>query len=288
MYPWVLPSYPPSGSTARASVPPANQRFERGECSVKKQTLILVAIGVLLFFAGSVIAFASVEGASKSAGTNANSVVPSVTSVVVAKVNIPAGTTGNSMVSNGMVAIEPIPAKNATATDLGSLTGLANQALTQSVKKGQAISTAQLAASASSISVPTGLNAVTVTLSGTQSLAGYLQPGARVDVYANISKVSTNSGASSTLPLPCTELAMANVQVLDVESSSPTYASHPTSAGRTIPANETILLAVSPDQARSIEFLSQNEAISLVQTQQDANPPALNQCVGTDQTTGAP
>ena len=255
---------------------------------MKKQTLILVAIGVILFLAGSVIAFASVEGASKHAGNGANAVAPTVTSVVVAKKDIPAGTTGNSMVSNGLVAIEPLPTKDVGQTDLGSLTGLSNQVLTQPVKKGQAVSTTQLTASASSISVPTGLNAVTVQLSGTQSLAGYLQPGARVDVYANITKTSTNSGASSTLPLPCTELAMANIQVLDVQSASPTFASHPTSSGRTIPANETILLAVSPGQARSIEFLSQNESISLVQTQQDASPPALNQCVGTDQTTGAP
>ena len=66
---------------------------------MKKQTLILVAIGVLLFLAGSVIAFASVEGASKHASSGANSVAPTVTSVVVAKSDIPAGTTGNSMVS---------------------------------------------------------------------------------------------------------------------------------------------------------------------------------------------
>ncbi len=255
---------------------------------MKKQTLILVAIGVLLFLAGSVIAFASVEGASKHAGTGVNSVVPTVTSVVVAKGNIAAGTTGDSMVSNGLVAIEPIPAKDATATDLGSLSGLTNEVLTQSVKKGQAISSSQLTASTSAISVPNGLNAVTVTLTGTQGLAGYLQPGSRVDVYANITKVSTNSGPSATLPLPCTELAMANIEVLDVQSTVPSFAGHKTNSGRTIPTSETILLAVDPGQARSIEFLSQNESISVVQTQQDANPPAANQCIGTDQTAGAP
>jgi len=282
-----VPSYPPKRIGGRRHVAPPNHRV-RGGSSVKKQTLILVAIGVVLFLAGSVIAFASVEGASKQTGTGASSVASTVTPVVVAKKDIPAGTTGSSMVSNGLVAIEPIPTKDTSQTDLGSLSALSNQVLNQSVKKGQAISSTQLSASASAISVPSGLNAVTVTLNGTQSLAGYLQPGARVDVYANITKASTNSAASSTLPLPCTELAMANVQVLDVQSASPTYASHPTSSGRTVPANETILLAVSPSQARSIEFLSQNESISLVQTQQDANPPALNQCVGTDQTTGAP
>ena len=71
---------------------------------------------------------------------------------------------------------------------------------------------------------------------GTDGLAGYLQPGSRVDVYANITKISTYSAAAATLPVPCTELAMANIQVLDVESTVPSFAGHQTAAGRTIPA----------------------------------------------------
>ena len=61
---------------------------------------------------------------------------------------------------------------------------------------------------------------------------------------------------------------MANIQVLDVQSTVPSYASHQTSAGRAIPGSETLLLAVSPSNARNIEFLSQNESLSVVQTQQ--------------------
>jgi Flp pilus assembly protein CpaB len=254
---------------------------------VKRQTLILVVIGVILFIAGSAIAYASVQGASKHAsGTSV--VAPVSTSAVVAKTNIPAGTTGQAMISSGAVAIELIPTKSYSALDLGSLTGLTDEVLTQSVTKGNALNSTELKASTSSISVPTGLDAVTVTISGANSLAGYLQPGAHVDVYANITKVSTASGVSSTLPLPCTELAMSNIDVLDVQSTVPTYASHKTSAGRTIPATETLLLAVNPSNARNIEFLSQNESLSVVQTQQDANPPPFQQCIGTDQTTATP
>ena len=129
------------------------------------------------------------------------------------------------------------------------------------------------------------------SLSMYKVLAGYLQPGSRVDVYANIKSLSTapNAAASAnSLPVPCTELAMSDIQVLDVESTVPSYSSHPTSAGRTIPASETLLLAVSPSNARSLEFLSQNEAVSVVQTQKDASPPPVGQCIGTDQTTSAP
>ena len=38
---------------------------------MKRQTLILVVIGVILFIAGSAIAYASVEGASKHTGSGA-------------------------------------------------------------------------------------------------------------------------------------------------------------------------------------------------------------------------
>ncbi len=255
---------------------------------MKRQTLILVLIGVILFIAGSAIAFASVKGASKQQAGSGVNVAAATTSVVVAKANIPAGTTGQSMVSNGLVAIEPIPTKTYTPADLGSLQGLSSQVLTQAVTKGHALTATELTASASAISVPSGMNAVTVNLTGTNALAGYLQPGARVDVYANITKVSTNSGVTSTLPLPCTELAMANIQVLDVQDTVPSFAGHKSATGRTIPATETLLLAMTPSDARNAQFLGQNETLSVVQTQQDTNPPPLQQCIGTDQTTSAP
>jgi Flp pilus assembly protein CpaB len=71
------------------------------------------------------------------------------------------------------------------------------------VTKGHAISSTALSASTSSISLPTGMDGVTISLGGTAGLAGYLQPGSRVDVYANITKVSTAStaAAGATLPL---------------------------------------------------------------------------------------
>jgi Flp pilus assembly protein CpaB len=255
---------------------------------VKRQTLILVAIGVILFIAGSGIAYASIQGAAKKTSNGSTIVAPVSTAAVVAKSDIPAGTTGQAMVSQGLVAIVQIPTKTYSPSDLSTLTGLTDEVLTADVTKGHAISSLQLRASTSAISIPTGLDAVTVTMSGTDALAGYLQPGSRVDVYANITKVSTDSAVTSTLPLPCTELAMANIEVLDVESTVPSYSSHPSATGRAIPTSETLLLAVNPANTRTLEFLSQNESVSVVQTQNDASPPPQGQCIGTDQTTGAP
>ena len=106
------------------------------------------------------------------------------------------------MISNNMVAIELIPTKSFKPTDFTTLAGLYNEVVTQSVAKGQAINSTELSASTSSISIPTGMDAMTVTMTGTNSLAGYLQPGSRVDVYANITKVSHRehqSGHSGSL-----------------------------------------------------------------------------------------
>jgi Flp pilus assembly protein CpaB len=254
---------------------------------VKKQTLILVVIGVILFIAGGAIAYASVESASKHSGTQ-TVVAGTTTSAVVARQNIPVGTTGQAMVSQGLVALELVPTKSYSSADLQSLQALTDEVLTAPVQKGDAITSTELIASTSTISIPQGLDAMTVSISGAGNLAGYLPPGGHVDIYANITKVSTSSQASNTLPLPCTELAMANIQVLDVSSTSPSLAGTKGTGGRTLPTGETMLLALTPSQARTLEFLSQNESISVVQTQHDTNPPPVSQCIGTDQTTGAP
>ena len=253
---------------------------------MKRQTVILVIIGVILFIAGSAIAYASVQGASKNGNGATNPTV--TTTAVVAKSDIPAGTTGQAMVSEGLVAIELVPAKSYSPTDLSSLTGLNDEVLTAPVAQGHPITSTVLTASTSSISLPQGNDAVTISLTGVQALAGYLQPGSRVDVYANITKTSSGPGSSSTLSVPCTELAMGNIEVMDVQSTSPSFSSHPSSTGRTIPPAETLLLAVTPNQARTIEFLSQNESLSVVQTQNDLAAPPVNACIGTNQTTAAP
>lgn len=265
---------------------------------MKKQTMMLVVIGVILFIAGSAIAYASVQGAKKNTNTPAAG-APVTYSAVVAKSNIPAGTTGQTMEAQGLVALQLIPSKSYVATDLTSLQGLSDEVLSAPVQKGQAISSTELTVSTQAISIPQGLDAMAVNISGAQNLAGYLQPGSHVDIYANITKMSAGgaAGVSATIPIPCTEMAMTNIEVMDVSSTSPTLAGTKAPAGsssaagatpRTVPGAETLLLALTPAQTRNLQFLSQNEAISVVQPDQEVNPPAVGQCIGTDQTVNVP
>jgi Flp pilus assembly protein CpaB len=292
----VVPSFGAGHRAMRDGAAARRSSVRGGNGSVKKQTLMLVLIGVILFIAGSAIAFASVQGAKKSS-TSTSTGAPVTYSAVVAKSNIPAGTTGQAMVAQGMVALELIPSHSYSASDLTSLQGLTDEVLTAPVQKGQAISATELNVSTQAISIPQGFDAMAVSISGAQNLAGYLQPGSHVDIYANITKISTGgaAGISSTIPIPCTELAMTNIEVMDVSSTSPTLAgtkgpvgSAASSSGRTVPGSETLLLALTPAQTRSLQFLSQNESISVVQPDQEVNPPAVGQCIGTDQTMSHP
>jgi Flp pilus assembly protein CpaB len=257
---------------------------------VKRQTLILVVIGVVLFVAGGALAFSTIEkGAKTQAGSTA--VAPVNTPVVVAKSNIPAGTTGQYMVSQNLVSIQLIPQKEYAATDLTTLQGLTDQVLTSAVAKGQAVRSTQVIASTSAISLPKGLDGVTIALPGTNGLAGYLQPGSLINIYANITHASTDASANTAdanLPLPCTELAMSNIQVLDVSQTVPTYSTHPSPTGRAAPSTVTLLLAVTPVQAQEITYLTLNQTLAIAQTQKGNTNPFIGTCIGQGQVTVAP
>ena len=105
---------------------------------------------------------------------------------------------------------------------------LADEVLTAPVQKGQAVSTTELTASTAAISIPQGLDAMTVTISGARESRWLPAAGKQVDIYANITKVSIGGsnagGVSASLPIPCTELAMTNIDVMDVSSTSPSLA----------------------------------------------------------------
>jgi Flp pilus assembly protein CpaB len=270
---------------------------------VKRQSLMLVVIGVVLFIAGGGIAFVTVNNSSKKNASSATVVAPVSTPAVVVTANVPAGTTGQDMVARGLVAVQLVPQKKYVATDLPNLQGLSDQVLATPLIKGEAVQSTDLTPSASAISVPAGQDAVSITTTGVSGLAGYLKPGSNVDVYANINKLSTTQ-TGAPLPaaaLPCTELAMSNIEVLDVSQVVPTLntgtnpaasaAAAAAAAGppiRTIPSTLTLLLSVTPAQAQEITFMTQNETLSVAQTQKGATPPPLSTCVGTGQYTVLP
>jgi Flp pilus assembly protein CpaB len=253
----------------------------------------LVVIGVVLFVAGGAIAAASVIAGNKNKTPTAQVAAATSVPVVVATAPIPLGTTGQAMQAQGLVKLEAIPAKKYVSSDLTSMGSLTNVVTTSAIAKGQAIEAQQLSPSTQAISLQPGFDAVTVTMTGVQALAGYLQPGSHVDIYANITKASQLQGGTWEpvgIEVPCTELAMVNIEVLDVSSTAPSLSGSGKGAaavagdtGRTIPASETLLLQVTPEESHAISFMTENEGLSVVETQKDTLPPTVGVCKGTGQ-----
>jgi len=253
---------------------------------VKRQTLILVLIGVVLFVAGGGIAFATVEAGNKTHDATGPTVAATNTPVVVATRTIPAGTTGQTMVAQGLVSIRDISQKQYSDVDITSVQSLNDEVLTRTLTKGAAVTATDLSASTTSLSLPKGLQGITIQTTGVAGLAGYLQPGSDIDIYANVTRVSS----ASTLAIPCTELVMSSVEVLDVSSIVAPLGNHQNSltGGRSAPSSMTLLLAVTPMQARVLTFMSLNETLSVTQTQKGVVDPQVGQCIGTAQTAVAP
>jgi Flp pilus assembly protein CpaB len=304
MYLMALAPYSPNGRSGTANPsatgdsgspgcnPARAALIEEGEEVVKRQTLVLVAIGVILFAAGGAIAYISAMKGGKTQTTSNPAAVTVSTPVVVAVRPIPAGTTGQYMVSERLVALQTVTSKEYRSTDLTTLAALNDEIMTTAIAAGQAIRSNEVIASPSGITLPKKMDGMTETFSGTNGLAGYLAPGAHIDIYANITKLSGPGGgavdpAEATLDVPCTELVATNVEVLDVSSVVPPLGTGLSATGRTVPGSETLLLAISPDQARTLSFMSANEALSIAQTQAGVTSDTIGQCIGTDETVGA-
>ena len=96
--------------------------------------------------------------------------------------------------------------------------------------------------------------------------------------------------ANASLPLPCTELAMSNIQVSTSRARSRPRRTHKSSAGGAAP------LPGSRDAAaRGHPGAGQTARVPVAErvdlggaASAGATPPPLVQCIGTDQTTGAP
>ncbi len=151
-----------------------------------------MAIGVILFLAGGGIAFSTVVNGSKNHSGSVTTAAVN-TPVVVAKATSRPAPPGRPWWPKGWWPSRPSRQKQYQTSDITTLQGLTDTVLTSKLAKGQAISSTELAASTSSISLPKGDDGVTITVSGVNGLAGYLQPGSEVDVYANITKLSTRN-----------------------------------------------------------------------------------------------
>jgi Flp pilus assembly protein CpaB len=232
---------------------------------VAKRSTLLVAIGVLVFLLGAGVVVLSLHKHAASGQDQAASGAASHTAVVVASTNLAKGTTGETLIASRKVSLQAVPAKEYSSADLTSLSALDQQTLNRPIAAGQAIQPADLSVEAGVLAPPPGQESMVLTLTNAASgLAGYLQPGSKVNVYGEVTKLPTGATASR-FSLPCVTLVEPNVEVLDVSDAVPPYVSNPSAAGRTAPSTVTALVAVTPTEAMKLVYYTTNEELYLAE-----------------------
>jgi pilus assembly protein CpaB len=157
--------------------------------------------------------------------------------VLVAKQDIPAGTTGQQLLDSGWATLAAIPKAAANPDALSELSAKQRTShLAAPVYTGEQILRKRLTQSATSrLAIPEGLVAISVKLDDPARVAGYVEPGSRVAIFATMPEEGGNG----------TRLLLDKVDVLEVGANA---------SGDNRGDGTLMTLAVNEEGARKIIF----------------------------------
>jgi Flp pilus assembly protein CpaB len=236
---------------------------------LSKRSNLLVIVGLAVFLLGAAVVLITTHSSSSSASGG-------TVSVLVARQSLAAGTAGDQLVAGNLVETKNVKPSDVSAGALGSMSQLSGRTLGAAVAAGQQITQNALTASAGAapsaapapsapvgsgnLQVPAGKQALAVQIPFVPGGAQLVTPGTYVNVYANVAK-----GGANGVVLPCTELAMPNIEVLGASTAQQT-GSATASNGAVVPAagpDIVYVLAVDQSQAQQLIFFQKNEALYL-------------------------
>lgn len=197
-----------------------------------------------------------------------------LTSVMVAKQDIPRGTT----LSSKILKSEVVPARYVQPGAVTSLSRVEGKKVVASIKKGEQITMSKLSGTAASaagprtlaMSVPSGKRAITVKIDNIASLAGMLRPNDYVDVIALLpTPVQTPEGTTTQIT---TISLFQNIRVIAVggelaveEKTTSTWGGlgKPKAPPKS-KVSPLITLALTPEEANLLSFVTEQGRIRLV------------------------
>lgn len=226
---------------------------------------ILLVVAVVVAAMGAALVFVYARGAENRAAEKFETV-----DVLVVKTAIERGESANSAYESGKIDIERVPQAQvlpgATA-DGGAFTG--QYALTAIYPGEQLIPEkfggADEVEAVTTLPIPEGLVAISISLSDTARVGGFVRPGAKVGVFI-----------TGTLPpenVPATKLLMREVLVLATGSST-TVAPPAQGEGATPPEqlpNTLFTLALTQRQAATILESQKHGELALALTNDNSN-----------------
>ncbi len=248
---------------------------------MRRRTIaIIIAVVLALAAAGLVVWYVSSLREERTT-------VEQMQTVLVAKEDIPALTTGEAMIENGLVERQQVAVSSVVPGALSDETGLQGMVLTIPAAKGQQILRGQLGApeeQSLSFEIKQGMRAITVPVDRDNGVGGAIKKGDRVDVIAtfevedfqqvllpigtllpaaDVQRILLSTGIDLTQTVsPVSKMLLQQVEVLAMDPLVETTTSgggafSQSEAGQEVPNLPVITLMVTPADAEKLVFAQQ-------------------------------
>jgi pilus assembly protein CpaB len=175
--------------------------------------------------------------------------------VFVAKENIPAGTSGDDIISRGLIQQQTVPKVVVASGAIGSLSDIQGKVAAVNILQGEQIVLPRFVAPGQAtqggqlIAIPKGFQAISIEVSTVPGVSGFVQVGDRVSILAQLTI------PTGTSPGPKVQFLLQNIQVLQIGRRVITQVNGQNQASTQNTGNSIdFTLAVSPTQAEKIAF----------------------------------
>lgn len=222
---------------------------------------VLLVVAAVVAALGTVLVLLYARGADNRAEQRFETV-----EVLRAVAPIEVGESIEAAAQAGKLALQPVPQEQVLPTAQTSIEALAGTVALTRIYPGEQVIAEKFGgasdAQTATLPIPEGKLAITVNLSDTARVAGFLQPGAQVAVFLN--------GTDPDTQQPFTRNLLERVQVLGVGSTSPVSTTTTTQDGGQTTAQTTeqlprtlITLALDKEDAQKVMFAQSTGELSL-------------------------
>jgi Flp pilus assembly protein CpaB len=239
---------------------------------VRNRSNLLVLLGIAFFVVGGIIVYVLTNDSGDSHAT----VAPGETTVVVATHDIASGAKVDEELKNGGLKSKTVASSAAVPGAIGNTQQIAGGTFVQPFADGNQVVLTGVQVARRGYNLPDGFEAIAVDLNFVPGVAGYVNPGDRINIFGEFKAVGA-TGAD----LPNGEnahLLLTNVKVLDVNTTVPangTTADTTASGATSRPGGGgqiIYLLAVKTSDAEKLVYMEQGQALYATLVKDDAPP----------------
>jgi len=235
---------------------------QTGDFNMGKRSNLIVTLGLAVFIVGAAATYLVVRN-SDDGSSGAGKV-----SVLVAAKPIPAGTTGATAVSTGLVKAKNVDPAAKPPTALTDASQLAGKTVTLGVSEGAVLTAEQFQAAQTRIGplkIPDGKTALAIQMNNVPGVAGFVGAGDHINVYGLI-----KPGDDPKYPQGASHLILQNTEVLNVNGANQVAAQ-----GQPGGTGLVYLLAVTPSEAERLTFMTTFQQLYFSLVSQDSAPVAV-------------